>query len=74
MVRFARHWKKEEISLGFSWSSSGAEGEILGAISHSWEAESIEQKARWFQPLSLEERMELFCQYTDLLLALNPEI
>ncbi len=46
----------------------------MGAISHSWEAESIEQKARWFQSLSLEERMELFCQYTDLLLALNPEI
>ncbi len=46
----------------------------MGAISHSWKAESIEQKARWFQSLSLEERMELFCQYTDLLLALNPEI
>lgn len=43
-------------------------------ILHNRQAEDVEQKARRFQSLSLEERMELFCQYTDLLLALNPKI
>jgi len=36
--------------------------------------ESIEAKARWFQSLSLEERMDLLCDFTDMVLDNNPEI
>jgi len=36
--------------------------------------ESIEAKARWFQSLSLEERMEVFCEFTELALELNPDL
>jgi hypothetical protein len=34
----------------------------------------MEAKARWFQPLSLFERMEILCTFTDLILATNPKI
>jgi hypothetical protein len=44
------------------------------SISHSFEDESIEAKARWFQSLTMEERMQLLCEFTDLMLALNPKI
>ena len=44
------------------------------AISHDRQEETPEAKARWFQSLSLEERMELLCAYTDLILSNNPEI
>ena len=44
------------------------------SISHSREDESIEAKARWFQSLSLSERMDLLCFFTDLILSNNPEI
>jgi len=43
-------------------------------ISHDRQEESIEAKARWFQSLSISERMELFCSLTDLILAINPKI
>lgn len=43
-------------------------------VSHSRDAETPEAKARWFQSLPLEERMELLCAYTDLILENNPEI
>jgi hypothetical protein len=43
-------------------------------VSHDREEETIEAKARWFQSLSLKERMELFCALTDLILAVNPKI
>jgi hypothetical protein len=43
-------------------------------ISHNREEESIEAKARWFQSLSLEERMEVFCSLTDLALEINPNL
>ena len=44
------------------------------SISHDRSEESLEAKARWFQSLSLEERMDLLCEFTDLMLALNPDI
>jgi len=44
------------------------------SISHSRTEETPEAKARWFQSLSLEERMELLCLYTDLILSANPTI
>ncbi|HDL17423.1 MAG TPA: hypothetical protein ENH29_00040 [Bacteroidetes bacterium] len=43
-------------------------------VSHKWKDETIEAKARWFQSLSLEERMYLLCYFTDLILAVNPGI
>ncbi len=45
-----------------------------GKISHTRDDESIEAKVEWFQSLSLEERMDLLCWYTDLALELNPEL
>ncbi len=43
-------------------------------ISHSRQEESQEAKARWFQSLSLQERMDYFCFMTDLILSNNPRI
>jgi hypothetical protein len=44
------------------------------AISHDYQEETIEAKARWFQALPLAERMELLCFFTDLILTVNPHI
>lgn len=44
------------------------------SISHNFEEESIEAKGRWFQSLTLEERMDLLCEFTDLILSVNPRI
>ncbi len=43
-------------------------------VSHSWSEETSEAKARWFQSLSLEERMDLLCFFTDMILQNNPKI
>jgi len=43
-------------------------------ISHDRASESLEAKARRFQSLSLEERMDLLCSFTDLVLENQPEI
>ena len=43
-------------------------------ISHDRADESIEAKARWFQSLTVEERMRLLCAFTDLILENNPRI
>jgi hypothetical protein len=47
---------------------------INQAISHSYQEETIEAKAHWFQALPLAERMELLCLFTDLILTVNPHI
>jgi hypothetical protein len=44
------------------------------SISYERSEETPEAKARWFQSLSLEERMEMLCAFTDLILAVNPRI
>jgi hypothetical protein len=44
------------------------------AISHDRREETPEAKARWFQSLSLAQRMELLCTFTDMILSVNPEI
>ena len=44
------------------------------SVSHDWSEETPEAKARWFQSLSIEERMEMLCAFTDLVLELNPNI
>jgi hypothetical protein len=43
-------------------------------ISHSRQDETPEAKARWFQTLSLKERMDLLCFFTDMILQNNPKI
>lgn len=43
-------------------------------VSHDWSEESSEAKARWFAALPVEERMEMLCAFTDLILDLNPGI
>jgi hypothetical protein len=47
---------------------------IAPTISHDRQAETPEAKARWFQSLSLSERMDLLCFFTDLALTNNPKI
>lgn len=44
------------------------------SISHDRQQETPEAKARWFQSLSLDERMEFLCAMTDLILQNNPRI
>ena len=43
-------------------------------VSHDRREETIESKARWFQSLSLEERMDVFVAFTNLILENNPEV
>ena len=50
----------------------GYNGRMIERVSHSREDESIESKARWFQSLSLAERMQLLCEFTDLVFENNP--
>ena len=47
---------------------------MLKTISHNRSDESPESKARWFQSLSLLERMDMLCFFTDLILDNNPRI
>ena len=44
------------------------------SISHDRADESPEAKARWFQSLSLDERMEMLCEITELALSRNPRL
>ena len=46
----------------------------MSSISHDWLEETLEAKARWFQSLSLEERFDVFCEFTDLILENNPSV
>ena len=41
-------------------------------ISHSFEEESVEAKARWFRSLSPEQRMAMLAEWTELVLQNNP--
>ena len=43
-------------------------------ISHDQSDETIEAKVMWFRSLSLSERMDMLCAYTDLALELNPQL
>ncbi len=44
------------------------------SVSHDRNDESMEAKVRWFQSLTMEERMELLCEYTELALSINPHL
>jgi len=47
---------------------------MIGSISHDLRDESLEAKARWFQSLPLEERMDVFVAFTNLILENNPDV
>ena len=47
---------------------------MKGSVSHDRKEETPEEKARWFQSLSLMERADLLCQFTDMILFVNPSI
>lgn len=44
------------------------------AISHDRYDESTEAKARWFRSLTVSERMEMLCSFTDLALTADPSL
>jgi len=43
-------------------------------VSHDRTEETIEAKTLWFRSLTLDERMEMLCAFTELLLMTNPKI
>jgi len=45
-----------------------------GEVSHLWSEESLEAKARWFASLTVEQRVEVFCEMVDFLVELNPSL
>ncbi len=47
---------------------------MLKTVSHSRGAETPEEKARWFQSLTFEERADMLCEFTDIVLEVNPKI
>ena len=47
---------------------------MKGSISHDIREESLAAKARWFQSLPLEDRMDVFVAFTNLILENNPDI
>ena len=47
---------------------------MYATITHDRAEETIEAKTLWFRSLTLAERMDMFCAFTELLLIANPEI
>ena len=43
-------------------------------IAYGWSEETPKAKARWFQSLTLTERMDMLCWFTDLVTGMNPDI
>jgi hypothetical protein len=43
-------------------------------VTHNRAEETIEAKTLWFRSLTLAERMEMLCAFTELLLVTNPRI
>ena len=44
------------------------------SMRHDRNQESIEAKTRWFRSLSIADRMEVFCSFTELALSVNPNL
>ena len=49
-------------------------GKMRYFVSHDRSEETPEAKARWFQSLTLAERMDYLCEITEMALTLNPRI
>ena len=44
------------------------------SVSHSFADESIDAKAEWFRTLSIEDRMNMLVEFTNLIFENNPEV
>ncbi|HEV7474227.1 MAG TPA: hypothetical protein VGN90_09260 [Pyrinomonadaceae bacterium] len=44
------------------------------SVSHSFADESMAAKAKWFRTLSIEDRMNMLIEFTNLILENNPEV
>jgi len=49
-------------------------GDMIPSVSYDRSEESMEAKARWFQSLSITERLDTFCFFTELILSQHPEM
>jgi hypothetical protein len=47
---------------------------MKGTVSYDRREETLEAKAKWFQSLTLAERMDVLCYFTDLILSINPKL
>jgi len=47
---------------------------MIPSISHDLREENPIAKARWFQSLSMEERADYLCFFTEMILEINPGI
>ena len=47
---------------------------MVKEVSYSYDEETPAAKARWFQSLTLSERMDMLCFFTDMILENNPGI
>lgn len=47
---------------------------MISAISHDRDDESLEAKARWFQGLTIQQRMDVFEQIMEVALRINPKL
>ena len=47
---------------------------MVETSSHDFKDEVMEAKVKWFQSLTLEERMNVFVSFTRLILQNNPDI
>ena len=43
-------------------------------VTYNFKDESIEAKARWFKKLTMAERIQNLCDFTELALAINPKV
>lgn len=44
------------------------------SVSHLWSEETMEAKARWWQSLSPQERVDLFYEMMEMILANRPDL
>ena len=43
-------------------------------VHHGWEHETIEAKARWFQSLSAEDRLDLLWEFMEMIRSASPSL
>ena len=43
-------------------------------VKYDFKEESIEAKVRWFRNLTMNERIQNLCDFTELALAINPKL
>jgi len=47
---------------------------MIPSVSYDRSEESLEAKAQWFQSLSITERLDTLCFFTELILSQHPEM